>query len=316
MKVEPGTTPKNGDVPRPAWMKTKNPGFKKISNKERRRRQNAHLRRLLTPKNAVMVLNEIMPNEQQYKVEPAPVAYFQQANNFNFCADLTLQGNSYKGYGENKMVARNNAAEQAVRDLVIKKMSKLVNSDAESSSGEVGDDEVLPMIQLASFALHKLFTEWEYEGHKVPHLRTAASTTNVAESTEAEAAAVEAEAEGGMGVSGEEGRSGQAKAKGKAKAKARKGARELPLNAGAMHPCMLLTYMRAQLEYREAAVQGDRAQNMLFTMAITVDGNTYVGKGPNKKEARKEAAKAACEDLFGVQFDPSPTSNVPVVAEV
>lgn len=29
------------------------------------------------------------------------------------------------------------------------------------------------MIQLASFALHKLFTEWEYEGHSVPQLKPA-----------------------------------------------------------------------------------------------------------------------------------------------
>lgn len=37
---------------------------KKVSNKERRRRQNENLRRLLTPKNALMVLNEMMPHEQ------------------------------------------------------------------------------------------------------------------------------------------------------------------------------------------------------------------------------------------------------------
>lgn len=37
---------------------------KKVSNKERRRRQNESLRRLLTPKNALMVLNEILPAEQ------------------------------------------------------------------------------------------------------------------------------------------------------------------------------------------------------------------------------------------------------------
>ncbi|KAJ0176363.1 hypothetical protein K1T71_007542 [Dendrolimus kikuchii] len=301
---------KKDDPSRPAWMKTKLPGIKKISNKERRRRQNAHLRRLLTPKNAVMVLNEMMPNEHvtsQYKVEPAPVSYYQQPN-VSFCADLTLQGSTYKGYGENKMVARNHAAEQAVRDLVLKKMTKMVNSDGESSSGEGPDEEVLPMIQLASFALYKLFTEWEYEGHKVPQLRpaTANSTSEAMEGGEeegAQGAAIGTIGGGGGGGGG-----------GAPKAPKAKGPRVLPANAAAMHPCMLLTYMRANLDYREVSAMGDRAQNMLYTASVDVDGHTYMGTGPNKKEARKNAAKAACEELFGVQFDPKPTSNVPVPA--
>lgn len=45
---------------------------------------------------------------------------------------------------------------------------------AAGSGGAGGaDEEALPMIQLASFALHKLFTEWEYEGHSVPQLKPA-----------------------------------------------------------------------------------------------------------------------------------------------
>lgn len=44
---------------------------KKVSNKERRRRQNENLRRLLTPKNALMVLNEMLPNDQLANVSAA-----------------------------------------------------------------------------------------------------------------------------------------------------------------------------------------------------------------------------------------------------
>lgn len=40
-----------------------------------------------------------------------------------------------------------------------------------AAADENAEEEVLPMIQLASFALHKLFSEWEYEGHKVPQLK-------------------------------------------------------------------------------------------------------------------------------------------------
>ncbi|CAG5045527.1 unnamed protein product [Parnassius apollo] len=260
---------------RPFWMKSKLSGVKKISNKERRRRQNQSLRRLLTPKNALMVLNEMLPNEQlatQFQVMPTP-SNNQYYKPHSFCADLNLDGNKYTGYGDNKLMARNAAAEQAIRDLIIKRMNKALNTE-----GEEMEEETLPMIQLASFALHKLFCEWEVEGFKVPQLRPV--TTSVSES--------EGGSEAGAGA---------------ARAKTAKKEKQLPADAAQMHPCMLLTYMRPALAYRELAARGDRPQNMQYTIGLDVDGVTYVGTASNKKEARKAAAKAACQAIFGVTFE-------------
>ncbi|XP_059050160.1 double-stranded RNA-specific editase B2-like [Achroia grisella] len=276
---------------RPHWMKSKLPGVKKISKRERRRRQNEHLRRLLVPKNALMVLNEMTLHEQinnHFKVELADSSpFFKSQNKHNFCADLTLEGQTYKGYGENKLMARNAAAEQAIRDLIIKRLSKVCADSSgdgtESQNGE-SEEETLPMIQIASFALHKLFLEWEYAGHKVPQLRP--PPVSCESEAEAECAA--------------------------ARAAVVKPPKAVPVNASAMHPCMLLTYMRPHLEYRELAVDGDRPQNMLFTLGVDVDGATYVGKASNKKEARKAAARAACQALFNVKFDDVPTANTPI----
>lgn len=36
---------------------------------------------------------------------------------------------------------------------------------------ETDPEEEIPMVHLASFALHKLFSEWEAEGFSVPDLR-------------------------------------------------------------------------------------------------------------------------------------------------
>ncbi|RVE52866.1 hypothetical protein evm_002523 [Chilo suppressalis] len=196
MKAEPvaeagGASGEESGPPRPHWMKSKLPGLKKISNREKRRRQNNHLRRLITPKNALMVLNEMLPPEQlastlqQFTVEPADgVNQYYKSQKSSFCADLTLDGVNYKGYGENKIMARNAAAEQAIRDIIIKRMQKSITHDASSNADEGSsqagagaegeaegekekEEDPLPMIQLASYALHKLFSEWEYEGHKV-----------------------------------------------------------------------------------------------------------------------------------------------------
>jgi NAD kinase len=49
---------------------------KKITKKERRRRQNCHLRRLITPKNALMALNEMVLKEQISNV----------SHSFHFCS--------------------------------------------------------------------------------------------------------------------------------------------------------------------------------------------------------------------------------------
>ncbi|XP_072949689.1 uncharacterized protein [Epargyreus clarus] len=276
---------------KPHWMKSRLSGVKKITNKERRRRQNENLRRLLAPKNALMVLNEMMPSERdaaQFKVEPSASPFVSDANSHIFCAELTIDGTNYKGYGDNKIAARNDAAEQAIRDLIIKRMAKANSMEVaqgnDEKTGEEDEDAPLPMIQLASFALHKLFAEWECDGHKVPQLKPNFSVAANDASSEASGPT-----SGGGGAAG----GGAARAK---------PPRALPAGAGAMHPCMLLTYMRPHLEYRELAVEGDRPQNMLFTMGIEVDGVKYVGKATNKREARKKAARAACEALFGVAF--------------
>ncbi|XP_063624485.1 double-stranded RNA-specific editase 1 isoform X2 [Cydia splendana] len=311
MKTEPGTEGNNeggngGGGGRPHWMKNKLGGVKKVSNKERRRRQNETLRKLLTPKNALMVLNEMMPNEQlatQFKVEAAGNQFYKPANQQSFCADLTLDGNVYKGYGENKLSARNAAAEKAIRDLIIKRMSKVFANDAsnaanagtENADSAEGDNangeseaETLPMIQLASFALHKLFSEWEYEGVKVPQLKpTGQQGNSTSESMEIIAPPPP-------------------------KPKPPMKRKELPPNAATLHPCMLLTYMRPGLEYRELAISGDKPQTMLFTMGVDVDGATYIGKASNKKEARRAAARAACAALFNVTFPDAPAPTPPL----
>ncbi|XP_038220751.1 double-stranded RNA-specific editase B2-like isoform X2 [Zerene cesonia] len=282
---------------KPSWMK-KMQGVKRISNKERRRRQNQNLRKLLTPKSALMVLNEIMPGEQLvFKVEPVQDKQFYKSTDTCFCAEVTVEGKTFKGVGETKANARHAAAELAIRELIISRLSRLQDQQAASNAaataanaaadatGEEGmecaEEEPMPMIQLASFALHKLFSEWEGTGLRVPHFRPSA-------------ASVSSEAECGSASGGAAGARG---------AKAAKQRSEVPSGAGAMHPCMLLTYMRPRTLYRVLACTGDRPQNYEYKMAIDVDGATFVGTGKNKKEARKQAAIAACTSLFGVTFD-------------
>lgn len=268
------------DTPdKPTWMKPKLAGVKKVTNRERRRRQNVTLRRLLAPKNALMVLNEMMPGEQlhnQFKVDAAkPANVYRNQHQPSFCADLKLDQQVYKGYGDNKLAARNAAAEQAIRDLILKRMSNMEDPTA--------SEEELPMIQLASFALHKLFSEWELEGHRVPQLRLQHVPHQHQQDAVANIASV-------------------AHAPKPAEEKKEKKPRLLPENARSMHPCTLLTYMKPGLSYQETGVEGDKPQNTKFTISVEVEGHTFSGTANNKKEARKNAAAEACKAVYGVVF--------------
>lgn len=130
-------------------------------------RQNRKLFRMLTPRNAIAALNELHGQSvNESTVVPT------QGNKFE--AEITINNVRYVGTGTSKMQAKNAASEKALRDLVINKFQQVKNQEV--SNVLSGDDvnmetedkaEDVPMLQLASFALHKLFSEWEAEGFEI-----------------------------------------------------------------------------------------------------------------------------------------------------
>jgi Double-stranded RNA binding motif len=141
------------------------------------------------------------------------------------------------------------------------------------------DDEV-PMIQLASFALQKLFAEWSAEGFEIPDLMHGGQPK-----ANDSAAAVPA--------AGEE---VAVKAK---KPPARR--TELPPNAATMHPTMTMAVMRPQTAYQELGSSGTPPA-MVYNLGVTVDGEEFVATARSKKLARKSAAIKACNKLFGTAY--------------
>lgn len=68
-----------------------------------------------------------------------------------------------------------------------------------------------------------------------------------------------------------------------------------------MHPSMLLSMMRPQVQYSYLGSEG-QPPNILHGISLVVDGETFFGKSKNKKTARKNAAVEACNKLFGTSF--------------
>ncbi|XP_017491599.1 PREDICTED: uncharacterized protein LOC108379757 [Rhagoletis zephyria] len=266
-----------------------------VRTKEKKIRQNRQLRKTLIPKNALMALNE---------VAGISISEFTINNSSSggFVAVVSVNDKQYEGKGHSKIAAKNNASEKALRDYVLEKMREKprlrknsTNNDEsmdttevhnEGENGENGQQEGtptvlddVPMANLASFAIFKLFTEWENEGYVVPELRVAHPT---------------------QPGSGTEGGSVDGSPQSKPH-KAPPIRSELPNNWESIHPSTLLCMMRPGLQYRELGTVGD-SPNVLQRMGVTVDDVQYESTGRSKKIARRNVAVSVLNELFGTNL--------------
>lgn len=188
-----------------------------------------------------------------------------------------------------KPQARQNAAENALKGLLLEKMtvaSMKARIDAESdgqsdtrmdseSDGQLDEkssscnnpeikeennddnnamdttnaEDEIPWSSLASFALYKLFLEWHNQGTSVPVPRPGLPA--------------------GKGLKRDNSISSRPQVQ-----------KELPPNPTNIHPVMLLNQVRPGLTYVEVSRSGN-PPNTMFTLAVDVNGTEYSGTGKN-----------------------------------
>ncbi|EDV47637.1 double-stranded RNA-specific editase 1 [Drosophila erecta] len=272
--------------------------FKKIFQKrkkssertrDKKLRQNRQLRKSMLPKNALMALNEVKGvTISDFTIDSNPDG--------GFTAVVTVNCNQYEGKGVSKMTAKNAACEKAWRDFIIARMTpkptRIQHSECggepmDTNEDEAGDDapeDDLPMLNLASFAIYKLFAEWEREGYVVPEMHPSAN------------AAQQAGGDAGTPV--------PAAPKEPKKPPVRT---ELPSGWETMHPATILCIMRPGLNYVDYGSSGDKP-NVMQHLGITVDNQEFHANGRSKKIARRNVAVEVCNSLFGTNFTCSDTS--------
>nr|XP_036676054.1 double-stranded RNA-specific editase 1-like [Drosophila suzukii] len=273
--------------------------FKKIFQKrkkssertrDKKQRQNRQLRKSMLPKNALMALNEVKGvTISDFTIESNPDG--------GFTAVVTVSAVQYEGKGLSKMSAKNAACEKAWRDFIIAKMTPKPNRTRNSNSengpepmetnedeGDAQEDD-LPMLNLASFAIYKLFAEWEREGYVVPEMHPSAS--------------------GAPSAGGENVPPVPAVPKEPKKPPVRT---ELPSGWETMHPATILCIMRPGLIYVDHGASGDKP-NVLQHLGIVVDDQEFTASGRSKKIARRNVAVEVCNTLFGTNFSYSDTSS-------
>ena len=231
---------------------------------------------LIAPRNAIAALNELHTESLgNCNVNPTPSGQFE--------AVITINNVQYVGPGSSKIQAKNQASEKALRDVVLNKMKQVKKTDdAAMPSTSEGDDmdvddgkddhtENVPMIQLASYALHKLFAEWEAEGFEIPLPKSNVEASTSASMTDG--------------------------SKSLAAPKPPKIRNELPPNNLTIHPVMLLSQMRPGTQFTDLGSEGI-TPNILHRVGVTVDGERFIGEGRSKKDARKRAAAQILIKLF------------------
>ncbi|XP_060522172.1 double-stranded RNA-specific editase Adar-like isoform X2 [Cylas formicarius] len=271
---------------RPIWAR----GIK-ISRKEKLRRRNLRLSKMLQPKNAVMILHELVKNTA-YEVEELSC----KIDNNQYKATVMFEGETHVGLGRSKIQAKNAAAENALKYLVKNKQLKLTKSEEGTEGGgggggrqddtteegekmDIQTDEgstVMPWQHVASFALFKLFSSWGED----PVLTSRVSQAQ--------------ELLGGPKV---------AVTPGERVDTITKPAKKLPNKPEEINPLMLLNQMCPQAQFEELGKAGT-PPNVTFTFQVTIDGQTFNGSGPNKKTAKRLAAYAACHSVLKISYPP------------
>lgn len=304
-----------------------------LSVRQKRLKRNRSLRKLLTPKNALMALYELKGNELS--------EFHMQSDEKGFVATVSVNGKDFSGRGVSKIVAKNDASEKALRDLIISKMQSIpkggqqqqqqqttsagtsIDGDAtavDEASAASDEQEEVPMMHLASFALHKLFTEWQAEGYEIPDFRAgpvaaakAVSAILVWEITTTTTvcpfvcvlvshdccvvgtrtpltiiAPLFSRTISRLHVVQEPVKPTERK--------------ELPPNHEQLHPSMLLAIMRPQTQYIELGSEGT-TPNVIHRIGVTVDGREFIGSARSKKAARKAAAIQACNVTFRCAYE-------------
>lgn len=297
-EAEPVENDKNnpeGAVAKP-WIKKVKDGFvSKVPKDVQKRRRNFRLKKMIAPKAPVMILHEMLGNVQYDVAEPL------QHGNPNipmmYIAKTEYDGKQFAGNGPSKSIAKNFAAESVLQYITAQSCNKS-EKEAEDDKGEVRRHTLetdTPWSALASLAMFKLFNDWQSQGFVLPPGLVSGGifhqqNQNVAtdhQNMEDEKSAEDID--------------NFVKGVKKEKFVKQKPVKSLPENPTSRHPVQLLNEMKGQLEYFDAGTQGI-PPNCIFTLAVTVDDQTFSGTAKTKKEAKKIAAEEALLALYDVNY--------------
>jgi len=249
---------------------------------------NFRLRKILTPKSPLMVLNEIVGGVN-YTFVDTPTSMLTPGIPHLFTAQCAVEGETFSGTGPSKQIAKNICAEHVIQYVVTKKCKesdkpKVVTDPTAKPPME---DET-PWLQLASLALFKLFNDWQAQGFVIPN----ELMKNPVHEQAGNGTPAAATGNGNMDVNMKNAPPDSQKPK---------QAKKMPDNPTERHPVQLLNELRGGVTFTVVGSSGV-TPNIIFTIGCEIDGTQYTGVGRNKKDAKKHCAMEALKALYKIQY--------------
>jgi len=254
----------------------------------RKKRINFRLRKLLSPKSPLMVVNEMVGSVSYNFIDAPAGGGMAPGIPHLFTAQCVVDDQTFSGTGPSKQIAKNICAEHVIQYVVTKKCNEnrnkpVVDQQMADPNVQPSIEDETPWLQLASLALFKLFNDWQAQGYVIPaellkNPNDPNNPTNIPQ-------------QGGQDV-----QMGHAPAP-----KAPKKAKEIPPNPTDRHPVQLLNELKGGVVFSVVGTTGV-TPNIIFTMGCEVDGQQYQGVGRNKKDAKKHCAMEALKALYNIQY--------------
>ncbi|CAI6373224.1 unnamed protein product [Macrosiphum euphorbiae] len=247
------------------------PDKRKINKKERKKRLNARMRRLVSPKSPLMVFCEL------FKDVPIQLQEHSINNVTGYTATLEIDGQMYTANHISKTKAKQKACENFLRIMLSKKISEGSEKKEESPietetvDGENGTvrkpngppQEDFPWPHFASLAMHNLIHQWK--------LQPVSKAINLQEE---KPNAIKSPLKDGA-------------------------RRKFPEDPKKCNPVQLINQMKPGVKFIETIIS---LTPSVFQVKCEIDNIPFTGQGSTKKAAKKECCIAAIKYFWHFDF--------------
>jgi len=234
--------------------------------------KNKRARKLVQPRNALQCLNELAKGYEFECIQ-------EGGGGKEFGMSVTVNDNTFTGYGLSKQIAKMTAAEAALASFVKAPVPK--KEKGEEGENVEQEEDKTPWAVIASFAMYKLFSDWK-DGNYGPR-NTPSITSNKS-----------FDLRDYLATKGHKNQSASDPSVNNRPAK------KVPDNAAEMNPIQLLHQMRPGTVFTtdKTMLEGNKPH---FTVSAEIEGQQFTGEASLVKKAKLQLALNANQELFGVK---------------
>jgi len=242
----------------------------KWSKVEKKNYINFRLRRMISPKCPVQILEELAQQESS-KISYNFLEPLKEGGMELFPCEVTVNEAVFTGTGPSKQIAKNIAAEGAIHAFIT---NCVESGDTIPEAEDIADNA--PWRAMASLGLFKLFNDWQAQGYTLPPQFMSTPSPAPSPPTHTETTGSSPQSDFVMNPA------------------------KMPEDPTSKHPVMLLheLYPGITFEGTLGVVPGN-----MFSMTVEIQDRSFQGTGRSKKEAKKACAMAALKSLHGLAYN-------------